>query len=135
MPFDHISSWFDPSTLKMWSNGIQALLPLIEDASYDNLPPVYNAVHVVVETAPSALQNDLVELIRALYTASPVETTYFVRQTITGSASPQLPQTFRRILPALPQELQPVILELIRRKAACGEPGYPPLQNNILPYE
>ncbi len=111
-----ISGWFDPSTLKMWSNGIHALLPLIEDAAYDNLPPVYSAVRVVVETAPAMFQNDLVELIQALYAASPVETTYFLRQTITASNSPQLPQTFRRILPALPEELQPLILELIRKK-------------------
>lgn len=113
-----VSSWFDPTTIKMWSNGIHALLPLIEDVSYDDLPPVYDAVHIVVETAPSMLQNDLVELIQALYVASPVETTYFMRQVITASNSAQLPQTFRRILPALPVELQPMILELIRQKAA-----------------
>jgi len=113
-----VSAWFDPGTPKMWSNGIHALLPLIEDASYDNLPPVYNAVHVVVETAPAMYQNDLAELIQVLYKASPIETTYFLRQTITASQSPQLPQTFRRILPALPEPLRPIILELIRQKAA-----------------
>ena len=113
-----VSGWFDPSTPKMWANGIHALLPLIEDPAYDNLPPVYNAVYRVVEIAPATLQNDLVELIRALYEASPVETTYFLRQAITASNVPQMPQTFRRILPALPEQLQPMVLELIRQKAA-----------------
>jgi hypothetical protein len=112
-----VAGWFDPSTIKMWSNGIHALLPLIEDVSYDNLPPVYDAVHVVVETAPSMLQNDLVDLIRALYAASPVETSYFLRQTLAASNSPHVPMTFRRILPSLPEELQPMILEIVRRKA------------------
>jgi len=113
-----ISGWFGPSTIKMWANGVHALLPLIEDSSYDNLPPVYDAVHGIVETAPAMLQNDLAELIRALYTASPVETTYFLRQTITASTLPQALLTYRRILPMLPAELQPVILEIIRQKAA-----------------
>jgi hypothetical protein len=113
-----VAGWFDPDTIKMWSNGIHALLPLIEDASYDDLPPVFDAVHVVIESAPSMLQNDLVELIKVLYAASPVETTYFIRQAITNSTSPQAPLTFRRILTALPTEMQPMILDIIRRKTA-----------------
>jgi hypothetical protein len=46
-----------------------------------------------------------------------VETSYFLRQTITASTSTQAPMTFRRILPALPEELQPMIMEIIRRRA------------------
>jgi hypothetical protein len=113
-----IAGWFDPDSTKMWSNGIHALLPLIEDGSYDNLPPVYDAVRLVIESAPAVLQNDIVALVRALYAASPVETTYFLRQTIAASDAPQAPLTYRRILPALPAELQPVIMELIRQKMA-----------------
>jgi len=113
-----IGGWFDPATTRMWSNGIHALLPLINDGSYDNLPPVFDVVHLVIESAPNMLQNDIVDLIRALYAASPVETTYFLRQTITASASPQAPLTYRRILSSLPVELQPMILDLIRQKAA-----------------
>lgn len=115
-----VSGWFDPSSTRMWSNGIHALLPLIEDGSYDNLPPVFDAVHGLVENAPPVLQNDLAELIRCLYAASPVETTYFLRQTLTASDSPQALLTFRRILPSLPAELQPMILELIRQKTKSG---------------
>ena len=111
-----ISEWLDPSTTKMWSNAIHALLPLLEDASYDNLPPVYDAVHDFIANAPSNLQNDLIELVNALYAASPVETTYFLRKTLTGAASPQAALTFRRILSSLPPKLQPMILELVRQK-------------------
>ncbi|MGC1378270.1 MAG: hypothetical protein WA821_18710 [Anaerolineales bacterium] len=112
-----ISGWLDPFTTKMWSNAIHALLPLLEDASYDNLPPVYDAVQPLISKAPSVFQNDIINLIRALYAASPVETTYFLRQTITGSASSEAALTFRRILPSLPAALQPMILELVRKKS------------------
>lgn len=111
-----ISGWFDPSSSKMWSNAIYALLPLLEDPSYENLPPVYNAVYWVISTAPSILQNDLIDLIKALYAASPVETTYFLRQTISGSSTPEALMTFRRMAPSLPAALQPMIQELVRRK-------------------
>jgi hypothetical protein len=111
-----ISGWFDPSSTKMWSNAIYALLPLLEDPSYDNLPPVYNAVYLVISSAPSVLQNDIIDLVKGLYAASPVETTYFLRQTISGSTSPEAILTFRRIIPSLPAPLQPMIQELVRRK-------------------
>ena len=115
-----VSGWFEPSNTRMWSNGIHALLPLIEDPAYDNLPPVYDAVYPVIDSAPAMFQNDIAELIRALYAASPVETSYFLRQTLTASSSPQAPLTFRRILPSLPAALQPMILDENRVEVLTG---------------
>jgi hypothetical protein len=111
-------SWLDPTTPKMWANAIHAIIPLLEDPTYQNLPPVYNLLSPVIKSMPSIMQNDLADLINALYTASPVETTYFLRQTITGSSSPQISVTIRRILPQLPANLRPVILDIVRQKAA-----------------
>jgi hypothetical protein len=110
--------WFDPSTPKMWVNAIQALIPLLQDPSYQNLPPVYNLLGPVLRDFPALLQNELVELITALYGASPVETTHFLRQLIVASSSKQTPVILRRILPKLPVKLQPTILELVRQKTA-----------------
>jgi hypothetical protein len=72
----------------------------------------------VLRDFPSLLQNELVELINALYSASPVETKHFLRQVIIASRSQQTPIVLRRILPKLPVELQPVVLDLIRQKTA-----------------
>lgn len=111
-----IAGWLDPGSSKMWSNAIYALIPLLEDSSYENLPPVYNAIYWIISNAPSMLQNDMIDLITALYAASPVETTYFLRQTISGAASPEAILTFRRMNPSLPPPLQPIIQELVRNK-------------------
>jgi hypothetical protein len=111
-------SWFDPSTPKMWANAIHAIIPLIQDPSFENLPPVYNLLSPVIKSMPSIMQNDLADLINALYAASPVETIYFLRQVVAGANSPQLSVTIRRIVPQLPASLQPVILEMVRQKAA-----------------
>jgi len=111
-------TWFDPATPAMWGNAIHAIIPLLEDPAYENLPPVYNLLSPVIKSMPSIMQNDLADLINALYAASPIETTYFLRQVIIGASSPQLPVTLRRILPQLPAKLQPVITESVRQKTA-----------------
>jgi hypothetical protein len=110
--------WFDPATPKMWVNAIHALIPLLQDPTYQNLPPVYNLLSPVLKNFPSFLQNELVELINALYGASPVETTHFLRQVVTASTSHQTPVILRRILPQLPAGLQPTMLDLIHQKTA-----------------
>jgi hypothetical protein len=110
--------WFDPATPKMWVNAIHALIPLLQDPTYQNLPPIYNLLSPVLKDFPSFLQNELVELINALYSASPIETTHFLRQVVTASSSHQTPVILRRILPRLPAELQPTVLEMIRQKTA-----------------
>jgi hypothetical protein len=113
-------AWFDPASPRMWENAIHAIIPLIQDPNYENLPPVFNILSPVIKSMPSIMQNDLAELINALYAASPVETTFFLRQTITSATSRQLSVTIRRILPQLPANLQPVALELVRQKPTKG---------------
>ncbi len=108
--------WLDPTNSKMWANAIHAIIPLLEDQNFENLPPVYNLLSPVIKSMPSIMQNDLADLVNALYKASPVETTYFLRQVITGASSPQITISLRRILPQLPASLRPVILEIIRQK-------------------
>ena len=110
-------TWLDPANVKMWASAIHAIIPLTEDPTYQNLPPVYNILSPVIKNMPSIMQNDLADLINALFRASPVETTYFLRQIISGSNSPQISVTIKRIIPQLPQDLRPVILEMVRKKS------------------
>lgn len=110
--------WLNPENQKMWTSAIHAIIPLLEDPNYQNLPPIYNLLSPVIKNFPPLLQNELAELINALYTASPVETTYFLRQVITASTSSQTPVILRRIVPKLPVALRPVIIGLIRQNPA-----------------
>ena len=112
--------WLDPAAPKMWGNAIEAIIPLLAEPNYQNLPPVYNLLSPVIQSFPNTLQNELVELLAALYAASPVETTYFLRQSISASTSANTPVTLRRIIPKLPAKLQPVALELVRKKTGRG---------------
>jgi hypothetical protein len=98
----------------MWSNGIQALVPLIASADFDNLPPIFETIEPILKVAPAALQFDLQELIINLYRASPSETLFFLQQIVKGTKS-QLPAVaLRRMSPDLPPELQTSLREILR---------------------
>ena len=110
-----IREWLHPARPRFWANGIQALIPLLEETKYENLPPILEIVTPVIESSPAILQEDLKQLIRALYHTSPAETTYFIKNLIKESQNPQMKVTLRRILPDLPPELQEQIRDLVRQ--------------------
>ena len=111
-----VGEWLNPERTRLWSNGIQALLPLIKDPNYSNLPPVFDIIEHVVEAAPGTLQKDLIDLFQALYSVSPTETTYFLREVISTSSNNLTATTFRRISPSLPPKLAEAIRDLIKIK-------------------
>ncbi len=111
-----IQTWFQPEEIRQWSNAIYALIPLLEDPEFENLPPIYNLLSPALEKFPTNLQPELVDLLRALYAASPVETTYFLKQTIAGTGNGQLLTLLRRITNQLPPALQPALTEALRQK-------------------
>src|SRR5512134_3855236 len=66
-----IQEYLHPARTRTWSNGIQALLPMIADTTFENFPPILDIVEPIIMAAPATLQLDLEELIIALYRASP----------------------------------------------------------------
>lgn len=115
-----ISEWLHPARQRLWSNGIQALLPLITDPEYENLPPVYALSRPVIEAAPGMLQNDLADLINALYKASPAETEYYLREILETSPNQPTAIMLRRILGMLHPGLQSKLRSLVRQKRATN---------------
>ena len=110
-----VREWLHPARQRMWSNGVQALVPLISSPNFDNLPPIFEIIEPIIKTSPATLQFDLQELIVALYEASPAETTYFLQQILKETKSPLPSIALRRMSPALPQELQSSLREMLRQ--------------------
>jgi hypothetical protein len=110
-----VKEWLHPARQRMWSNGVQALVPLISSPDFDNLPPIFEVVEPILKTSPATLQFDLQELIIALFEASPDETTYFIQQILKETKSPLPAVALRRMSPELPQELQASLREMLRR--------------------
>src|SRR5215212_1595159 len=110
-----VKEWLHPARQRMWSNGVQALVPLISSSDFDNLPPIFEIVEPIMKAAPGTLQFDLQELITALFEASPEETTYFLQQLLKGTRSPLPSIALRRMSPELPLELQSSLREMLRK--------------------
>jgi hypothetical protein len=111
-----VDEWLHPARRRLWANGLQALIPLVVDPQFENLPLVFRAVTPVLEAAPASLQTEIEKLILAFYQASPAETTYLLHETLANSQSPQTAIAMRRILPGLPPELQTSLRELLRHR-------------------
>ncbi len=115
-----IREWMHPARQDLWSNGIQALLPMITDPEYENLPPIFALARPIIESAPGMLQLDLANLINALYRASPSETEYYLREIVETSSNPLTVVTLRRILDLFDPQLQSSLRGLVRRKRASS---------------
>lgn len=111
-----VREWLHPARQRMWSNGLQALVPLIASPDFDNLPPIFEVVEPIFKASPAALQFDLRDLLIALYNASPDETLHFIQQILKDTSSPLPAVLLRRMSPDLPQELQAYLRELLRKR-------------------
>jgi len=112
-----IKEWLYPTRKSMWSNGIQALVPLISSNDFDNLPPIFEIISPILKASPAALQFDLEELLITLHEKSPDETLYFIQQMLKSTRN-ELPAIFlRRMLPDLPPEFQTHLREILRNPA------------------
>lgn len=80
--------------------GIRALIPLIQDPQFENIPPIFRMLSPLIQTAPSNLHVDLQSAIEALAKRTPTETVFFLRQTLSLAASPNTARLIRRCLPS-----------------------------------
>ena len=111
-----VKEWLHPARKKMWSNGIQALIPLITSSEFDNLPPLFEITSPILKASPAALQFDIQELLIALYKKSSDETLYFIQETLKSTKSELPAVSLRRMLPDLPQDLQTNLREILRKE-------------------
>ena len=109
-----VKEWLYPTRQRMWSNGLQALVPLITSQDFDNLPPIFEIIEPIFKASPAALQFDLQELLAALYKTSPDETLHFVQHVLKGTKSPLLAVALRRMSPDLPADLQTHLRDILR---------------------
>ena len=120
-----VREYLHPARMNSWSNGIQALLPMIADSSYDNLPPILDIVEPIIEKAPAALQNELTDLIIALYRASASETIFMLKHVLSTTNNPMTAVTLRRIVTSFPPALQREIYDLLRPRPSSAVPVEP----------
>jgi 3-methyladenine DNA glycosylase AlkD len=112
-----VKEWLYPTRKKMWSNGIQAIVPLVSSNDFDNLPPIFEIISPILKASPATLQFDILELLITLYKKSPDETLYFIQQVLEKTKSELPAISLRRMLPDMPQDFQTNLREILRNQA------------------
>jgi len=112
--FSTIQNWLTASDQSVQAIGLLALLPLVNDPQYENLPAVFSAVSPLLQSAPPALLSDLQDVLEACLRRSPIETGFFLRQLLIMTTAPGLPRLVRRIFSQLPPATQANLRDLLQ---------------------
>lgn len=109
-----IEGWLGSTQTFQQQLGLRALLPLIKDPSFENLPVFFRLIQPFCQNAPVALRPDLLDVLAALAHRSPQETAYFLRQALMFPDSPDTPWLIRQSLSQFPPEYQASLRQAVR---------------------
>jgi hypothetical protein len=86
--------------------GLRALLTLIEDPDFENIPAFFNLIQPLARKVPPPLRSDLLDVVIAMARRSPQEATYFLRHTLQMAGAVDTPWLIRQSMSVLPPDLQ-----------------------------
>lgn len=94
-----IKEWLNSDQLSTQSLGVRSILPIASDPGYENLPVIFDLLGPIFRIAPTGLHPELAMVIEALANRSPMETAYFLRDSLKNSSHPSISRLVRRCLP------------------------------------
>ena len=97
--------------------GLQALLPLLEQVEFENLPAALRMITPLVRHAPTILRPDLLAVIQRMAASSPKETAFFLRQNLAiKEDNPGTPWLTRQSLVYFPVETRAVLRAALKEQ-------------------
>jgi hypothetical protein len=103
-------------SVQVW--GLQALIPLLQDTHFENLPAVFRILRPAILAASPTTQLDLQACLAALERVSLSETTAYLREIICTEPVPMMLRIFQRFLPNLSKDLQDALRQNLRDQFA-----------------
>jgi len=110
-----IQHWLDDPNDYYQQLGLRALLPLIKDPDFENLPAFFRMIQPLTCHAPGFLRPDLLDVLTALAHRSPQETTYLLNHCLNLSEATDTPWLIRQILSEFPPEIQANLRQSMRK--------------------
>jgi len=95
---------------------LYAILPLLEDESFQNLPIVYRMLSTIMGREETGLQNEIVAVIRILAKRSEQETAFFLQEKLLTAQEPRITRIVRQSLPFFSKEYQSRLREELRQR-------------------
>jgi len=91
-----IQSWLDTADQETQDLGLKALLPVIEERQFNNLPPIFRMISPFMHSSQTAMLPELQDLLYTLIQRSPTESLYFLRQMLGSPTPPGVMRVIRR---------------------------------------
>jgi hypothetical protein len=114
---DLIQSFLSQTQPQMVALGIQALAESLKRPSFKNLPAVFRLVSPYLRAPDSTYFRDLEDLIAALADQSPVETAYFLKQTLSISSSRDTARLIKGCVTAFPEPIQADLKSALKKES------------------
>jgi len=103
---EQVQRWVQEQNPGLQGIGLQALVSMVNDESYQNLPSLFRILMPMMSSISSGLLPDLITVVEGLVRRSPAETAYFLRQALSLGRETGAARLVRRCLPLFPAELQ-----------------------------
>lgn len=113
-----IEGWIKDENPAYQIMGLQAMLPLIEDEQFTNLPPVFDMVIRILRIQDVRPPVELITVMQKLAQRSPEETVFVLRQTVMLGAGGEIVRLIRKVIPTLPAKYQASLRAVIRSAGA-----------------
>jgi hypothetical protein len=111
-----VEDWLSDPETSSRKLGLRSLPTLVKNPSFENLPIIYRLLAPLVRDTSSALESDLIVVIRVLGQRSPQETTFFLQQNLIAPHKAGLALITRRSLDVFPADLQESLREVLREQ-------------------
>lgn len=94
--------------------GLQALILLIQDPNFENIPSFFRLIQPLARSSHANLHPDLLDVLEALAQRSPQETSFFLRRTLEMPNAEDTPWLIRQTLHAFPPDIQENLRAIVR---------------------
>ena len=94
--------------------GLKAMPALIQNPEFENLPALYRLLSPLVRESASALETDIIQVVRTLGQRSPQETAYFLQKNLNSPHKSGLSIITRQSLDVFPPELGETLRTVLR---------------------
>lgn len=109
-----VGKWLAGPTVLSQQIGLRALLPLITEGNFENIPAIFRLITPFTRELPAPLRPDLLDIINELARRSPRETAYFLKQNLELPGSTDTAWVIRQSLRQFTNETWESLHEALR---------------------
>ncbi len=108
-----IEDWLKADELFSRQTGLRAMLPLLDDPEFENLPVLSRLLIPLIREPPDELRPDLITVLRSLTHRFPQEASFILRQNLSDDR-PDAVWLARQVVNDFPPEIQNSLREALR---------------------